>query len=171
MSKPLELPEELIRIKAHEIWQKRQSEGEYGTAESDWDESDWDESDWDKAVDYLKNHPWEVSQWELRKRKTLNNQYGRSAEEDLEIWKHFASFGGEDKNRMVTIATSLLGGSAVILWYIWTEQVNFDDGNLVLEEAGRALGVAILGAGVSFLAAYVSLLYGGYSNPHSAPTI
>ena len=129
-------------------------------------ESGWNrvKRDWGDAIKYLDEHPWEFNQWnKLLNNYGLNN-YGRSAGEDLEIWKHYASYGGEDKNRMVTIATSLLGGSAVILWYILTKQVNFNDGNLVLREAGISLGVAILGAGVSFLAGYVSLLYGGYSN-------
>ena len=99
-----------------------------------------------------------------------NKHYRRSGGEDLEVWKRYASFGGEDKNRMVTIATSLLGGSAVILWDIWTEQIHWnsrckiDFCNLEFEKPLRALGVALLGMGVSLLAGYISLLYGGYSN-------
>ena len=52
--------------------------------------------------------------------------YGRESEQDLELWKHHASFGGEDKNRMVIVSTWLLGGSAAILWYIWTKLICFD---------------------------------------------
>ena len=33
------IPEELIRIKAHEIWKKRQLEGIDGTSERDWIEA------------------------------------------------------------------------------------------------------------------------------------
>ena len=40
--------------------------------------------------------------------------YGRKPDQDLELWKHHASFGGEDKNRMVTVSTWLLGGSAAV---------------------------------------------------------
>ncbi len=49
---------------------------------------------------------------------------GRNPDQDLELWKHHASFGGEDKNRMVTIASRLLGGSAAILLYILDKQVD-----------------------------------------------
>ena len=90
----------------------------------------------------------------------------RRPEEDLELWKHYASLGGEDKNRMVTIATSLLGGSAAILWYILTNQIcsskSCDLWPLKLKEPVIVFGVAILGMGVSILAAYVSLLFGSY---------
>ena len=93
---------------------------------------------------------------------------GRRPEEDLELWKHYASAGGEDKNRMVTIATFLLGGSAAILWYILTNQICPDKlcnlWPLKLKHPVIVFLVAILGMGVSNLAAYVSLLYGGYSN-------
>ena len=94
--------------------------------------------------------------------------YRRTTQEDLELWKHHASFGGADKNRMVTISTWLLGGSAVILWNIWTEQINWkkqiDFCQLEFQHPERALGVALLGICVSFFAGYISLLYGGYSN-------
>ena len=88
--------------------------------------------------------------------------YGRSEGEDLELWKHHASFGGEDKNRMVTIATWLLGASATMLWYIWPRLICPDP--LGIKEPLIALGVATLGMGVSALAGYISLLYGGYAN-------
>ena len=96
------------------------------------------------------------------------SKYRRTTQEDLELWKHHASFGGADKNRMVTISTWLLGGSAAILWNIWTEQIDWekqiDFYKLEFENPVRALGVALLGIGVSFFAGYISLLYGGYSN-------
>jgi hypothetical protein len=88
--------------------------------------------------------------------------FRRSLEADLELWKHHASFGGEDKNRMVSIATWLLGGSAAVLWYILTS-LDFT-APFGLKEPLRILGAAILGIGVSVLAVYVSLLYGRYSN-------
>ena len=40
--------------------------------------------------------------------------------QSLELWKHYAGFGGEDKNRMVTLASWLLAGSAGTAWYIVT---------------------------------------------------
>ncbi|MFX0202763.1 MAG: hypothetical protein ACFFCW_42205 [Candidatus Hodarchaeota archaeon] len=88
--------------------------------------------------------------------------YGRSAGEDLELWQHHASFGGEDKNRMVSIATWFLGASAAMLWYIWTSLICPNP--LGIKEPLITLGVATLGMGVSALAGYISLLYGGYSN-------
>ena len=49
------IPEELIRIKAQTIWEKRQSEGLQGNPENDWIE----------ARQYLEKHRWEVLQWKL----------------------------------------------------------------------------------------------------------
>lgn len=40
------IPEDVIRGKAHEIWEKRQQEGRLGD----------DKSDWDEAISYLENH-------------------------------------------------------------------------------------------------------------------
>jgi hypothetical protein len=87
---------------------------------------------------------------------------GRESEHDLEIWRHRAGVGGEDKNRMVVIASWLLGLSAVILGSI-ASQVT-EDGGWTLEEPRRAFMVAMLGIFVSAVAGYVALLYGGYSN-------
>lgn len=88
--------------------------------------------------------------------------YGRDPNDDLDLWKHYASFGGEDKNRMVTISTWLMGGSAAILWHIWTRLICLEPFNV--EEPAKTIGAAILGALLSVLAGYVSLVYGGYSN-------
>lgn len=86
-------------------------------------------------------------------------------EEALELWKHYASWSGEDKNRMITLATSLLGGSSIILWYILTNSI---DPNqivpVVLKKPGITFWVALLSIFISLLSGYVSLLYGGYSN-------
>ena len=93
----------------------------------------------------------------------------RHPNQDLELWKHYASFGGEDKNRMVTIVIWLLGGAAFILWHIWlhlieTSSVKTSSIKFCLTDPLKVLGVAIVGMGISALAGYVSLLYGGYSN-------
>jgi hypothetical protein len=88
--------------------------------------------------------------------------YGRTVDQDLELWKHHASTGGKDKDRMVTIASWLLGFSAVILWYIVTNLIVSK--TLELREPKIAILTAVLGIGVSILALYISLLYGGYSN-------
>ena len=62
MSKSRSIPEELIRIKAHQFWEKRQRED--GTPESDWEE----------AVNYLKKHWWEVPYWKFRQGLTKTLQ-------------------------------------------------------------------------------------------------
>ena len=88
--------------------------------------------------------------------------YGRKPDQDLELWKHHASFGGEDKNRMVTVSTWLVGGSAAVFWYVWTKLICLDP--FGFEEPLRAMGATVLGVLLSALAVYVTLVYGGYSN-------
>ncbi len=58
MSSSHSIPEELIKIKAHEIWKKRQREGRDGTPENDWME----------ARQYLEKYRWKVFWWKFRKR-------------------------------------------------------------------------------------------------------
>jgi hypothetical protein len=87
---------------------------------------------------------------------------GRAVEHDLELWKHYAAIGGEDKNRMATIASWLLGFSAAIHWGVaahlaGTGEVLFD--NIRYVRMTSSVGIVI-----AITAAYVSLLYGGYSN-------
>ena len=78
--------------------------------------------------------------------------YGRSPDQDIELWKHHASFGGEDKNRMVTIASFLLGFSAAIVGYIVERLVApnaFKLGQPLKALAAAALGILASGfAGV-----------------------
>ncbi len=63
MSEPPHIPEELIELKAHQIWEKRQLDGKKGTPESDWDE----------AKQYLeeKKNRQKVRQWKFFRRITL----------------------------------------------------------------------------------------------------
>lgn len=81
-----------------------------------------------------------------------------SEAEALELWKYFGSTGTADKNTMVTVVSWLLGLSAAIIGYIVT--------NLPLSTSPLSKGMylALLGVVISGVAAYVSLLYGGYSN-------
>ena len=58
MSTSRSIPEELIKIKAQTIWEKRQSEGLQDNPESYQIE----------ARQYLEKHPWEVFQWKLTQR-------------------------------------------------------------------------------------------------------
>jgi len=82
-----------------------------------------------------------------------NNASNHSCQ-DFELWKHFSSIGGADKDRMVTIETWLLTFSGAIIGYSGTA-VNAKKSIVIL---------AILGIIVSFAAGWVVLLYGAYSN-------
>jgi hypothetical protein len=88
--------------------------------------------------------------------------YGRDDSQDLELWKHHANFGGEDKNRMVAISSWLLSFSAAILWYVAVRLIA--PNALELNAPFRALIVSTLGISVSIGSGYITLLYGGYSN-------
>jgi hypothetical protein len=88
--------------------------------------------------------------------------YGRTPDQDLELWKHYAAFGGEDKNRMVAIASWLLGFSAAILSYIVSTLLGTHD--VVPIRPLQAAMASAIGVGASGIAAYVAVLYGGYSN-------
>ncbi len=82
---------------------------------------------------------------------------------DIELWKHHASFGGEDKNRMVTIASFLLGFSVAILGVTIALPMN-EGAWIEFAYPGRAILISFLGINVSAIAAYVVILYAGYSN-------
>ena len=61
MNKSRSIPEELIKLKANEIWRKRLREGIDGTPESDWLQ----------AKKYLEKHRWPVFLWRLNKLRKL----------------------------------------------------------------------------------------------------
>ena len=61
MSELPHIPEELIELKAYQIWEERQLNGREGNPQSDWDE----------AKQYLKEHCWEVRQWNFFRKITL----------------------------------------------------------------------------------------------------
>jgi len=85
-------------------------------------------------------------------------------EEDkrLELWKHFATTGGADKNTMVHVASWLLGLSATIIGYIVTRMFNYQSFDFL--EPRKAASVAFLGLVISFVAGCVVVVYGGYAN-------
>ena len=80
-------------------------------------------------------------------------------EQALEIWKPFANTGGADKDRMVTITTSLLAISGSIMGYVATE---------FLKEEHLPFVVLAFIAGMSFfvsmLGMFIVLLYASYTN-------
>lgn len=61
MNKPHQIPEELIRFKAHKLWEERLQKQRNETAESDWI----------SAKNYLEKHRMEVFLWKLGKRLQL----------------------------------------------------------------------------------------------------
>jgi len=85
-----------------------------------------------------------------------------SPDQALEAWKHFASTGGVDKERMVTIATWLLAFSASIFGYVVTQL--FDFASFTFNNASMAAFLASVGTFVSFVGGYVVLLYAAYAN-------
>ena len=76
------------------------------------------------------------------------------------VWQHFASAGGADKNRMVTVTTWLLAFSGVILWHLVTKALR--GWEIVRPET--ALMLATVGIVVSILAVVVVKTYAGYAN-------
>lgn len=79
----------------------------------------------------------------------------------IQLWQHFASVGGNDKDRMVTAATWLLAFSGAIVGYIVTKGLSSD-------HYEASVFLAALGLIVSLLAAFVTLMYGGYANSNWA---
>lgn len=89
-------------------------------------------------------------------------KYGKelSPSEAMQAWNHFASAGGSDKDRMVSIVTWLLAFSGAIVGYVVTQGLR----TLFIDHPIRLLLLALGGLTVSALAAYVALIYGGYAN-------
>jgi hypothetical protein len=83
-----------------------------------------------------------------------------SDEHAFEAWKHYAAAGGADKDRMIQIATLLLGFSAAIAGFTFDHAVK---GHQITEPLAAA-GLSIGGMIVAFASALVTLLYGGYAN-------
>src|SRR5438128_2068543 len=90
------------------------------------------------------------------------SHWGRKLEQDLELWKHFATFGGEDKNIMVAVVSWILGFSATIIGYIVTELLEYNWAWFT--NPLKTFVIALLGGVASYAAGYVALLYGGYAN-------
>ena len=78
----------------------------------------------------------------------------------FEAWKHFANIGGADKDRMITIATWLLGFSAGIVAFTFSETVK---ANTVTEPL-VAIFLSIVGFIIACMSGIISLMYGGYAN-------
>ena len=86
-----------------------------------------------------------------------NTNSARDAAHDLELWKHFASTGAADKNTMIGVVSWLLTFTATIVGIAIT-QLNTNR-FLTMVKAIAALGICVSG-----LAAYVALVYAGYTN-------
>ncbi len=86
-----------------------------------------------------------------------------SDDQAIELWKYFAGVGAQDKNTMVTVGALLLGFSAALMGILVDKDLlKFE--SLSIAEPGKTFSLAILGIVISCVAAYISLLYGGYSN-------
>ena len=88
-------------------------------------------------------------------------QERRDTASDLELWKHFAATGAADKNTMISSVSWLLGFAAALLGFIGKESTGTESSQLIRLSA-------FFGVVVSVVAAYISLLYGGYANKNWA---
>lgn len=86
-----------------------------------------------------------------------------SDDQAIELWKYFGGVGAQDKNTMVTVGSFLLGFSAALMGIIVDKGV-LEFETLSIGQPGKAIPFAMLGIVISCVAAYISLLYGGYSN-------
>lgn len=121
----------------------------------------YSEEEW-QFVREPTNNPWKLKAWS-NERSKYEEQNQRSTSDYVELWKHHAAFGGEDKNRMVTIASFLLGVSAAILGVIVS--LPMEDGQWIsFQQPRQAVMFSLLGIIISGIAAYIALLYAGYSN-------
>jgi hypothetical protein len=83
---------------------------------------------------------------------------------DLEVWKHFAEMGSKDKNTMITVVPWLLAFAEAAVGYIVTDPQMIGPPSSRIPHPGRMMMVSALGFFVSFVAGYLALLYGGFSN-------
>lgn len=83
---------------------------------------------------------------------------------DLEVWKHFAGMGGTDKNTMITTVSWLLAFAATAIGYIVVDSQMFEPASAGVQHPARVRVVSLLGILLSAFAAYLVILYGGYSN-------
>jgi hypothetical protein len=86
----------------------------------------------------------------MSKKKT----WGDNQNLAYEVWKHYHSIGGSDKERMIQIVTWLLGFSAAIIGF-------YASGKLT--EPLATVLLIVIGLLISLLAAFVALLYGSYA--------
>jgi hypothetical protein len=77
--------------------------------------------------------------------------------ERIQLWQHFVSTGGTDKERMITITTWLLAFSATLLGYGVIEAVDF--AKLCIKVPSKAYVSAFLGICVSIFALCIVLAY------------
>jgi hypothetical protein len=85
------------------------------------------------------------------------HHHSLSTGEKIQLWEHFVTTGGADKDRMVTIVTWLLAFSAALFGYIATEIVGSD--GIRLTDPLKATTLAGLGILVSLFAVYITWAY------------
>lgn len=97
-------------------------------------------------------------------RSTESDDEGKvwSESQAMELWTYFGGVGATDKNTMVTVGSWLLGFSASIAGYLVVNVISIHP--LFVKEPYQGIFLALLGLIISWVAVYVSLLYGGYTN-------
>ena len=78
---------------------------------------------------------------------------------ELEAWRHYADVGRQDKATMLKVEIWLIGISTGIIYFIFKDAVN----GYKMSQPLAALLMSLMGVGVSVAAAFIALLYGGYS--------
>jgi hypothetical protein len=89
-------------------------------------------------------------------------QSSRTPEQDLELWKSFATSGTGDKNTLVIAASWILGLSAGAFGYIVPQLLK--PGSAGFTDPVKVSVLAFLGVVASCTAGYMALVYGGYAN-------
>jgi hypothetical protein len=78
----------------------------------------------------------------------------------LDLWKHFAQTGGNDKDRMINICSWLLAFSVALAGLTFVQEVHPH----LLSKRWTFVALAVFGFLTSLASALVALIYGGYAN-------
>ena len=91
-----------------------------------------------------------------------DNKPESTPQEIFELWKHFESVGGNDKDRMVSIVTWLLAFAAAVLAYIGTKDINFESWSV--ENPIEAVFFSILGMFICAVSGFLVYAFGVHAN-------
>lgn len=82
----------------------------------------------------------------------------------FERWKQFDGVGRSDKDRMITVVTSLLAFAVAILGYTATKNVCYEGTAISFERPLEAVFFSLFGLFLCFLAGYLIFAFGAYAN-------